>query len=115
MNENKNFIENELIKFKRFQEEDQSLISDLKIQKIQTENSLSSLKSENSDLKNNFSILQNENNLLQQNLNATRIQLNQKIDEMEKMHLRLKMLEKLNSNLSLSFTTQNNEAPQKES
>ncbi len=114
MNENKNYIENELIKFKRLQEDDQSLISNLKLQKIQLENTQVSLKNENSDLKSKFSILQNENSHLNQNLEATRIQLNQKIDEIEKLHLRLKMLEKLNSNLSLSFTTQNSAMPQKE-
>lgn len=115
MNENKNFIENELIKFKRLQEEDQNTISNLKIQKIQLENTQNSFKNENSDLKNQFTLLQNENQLLSQNLNATRIQLNQKIDEIEKMHLRLKMLEKLNSNLSLSLTIQNDGELPKES
>ncbi len=115
MNENKNFIENELIKFKRLQGEDQNTISNLKIQKIQLENAQNSIKNENSDLKNQFTLLQNENHLLSQNLNATRLQLNQKIDEIEKMHLRLKMLEKLNSNLSLSFTTQNDGELPKES
>jgi chromosome segregation ATPase len=115
MNENKNFIENELIKFKRLQGEDQNTISNLKIQKIQLENTQNSIKNENSDLKNQFTLLQNENHLLSQNLNATRLQLNQKIDEIEKMHLRLKMLEKLNSNLSLSFTTQNDGELPKES
>lgn len=115
MNENKNFIENELIKFKRLQEEDQNTISNLKIQKIQLENTQNSFKNENSDLKNQFTLLQNENHLLSQNLNATRLQLNQKIDEIEKMHLRLKMLEKLNSNLSLSLTTQSDGELPKES
>lgn len=115
MNENKNFIENELIKFKRLQEEDQNTISNLKIQKIQLENTQNSFKNENSDLKNQFTLLQNENHQLSQNLNATRFQLNQKIDEIEKMHLRLKMLEKLNSNLSLSITAQNDGELQKES
>ena len=95
--------------------EDQNLISNLKIQKIQLENTQVSLKNENSDFKSKFSILQNENIHLNQNLEATRIQLNQKIDEIEKLHLRLKMLEKLNSNLSLSFTTQNSATPPKES
>jgi hypothetical protein len=115
MNENKNFIENELIKFKRLQEDDQNTISTLKIQKIQLENTQNLFKNENSDLKNQFTLLQNENQLLSQNLNATRIQLNQKIDEIEKMHLRLKMLEKLNSNLCLSLTAQNDGELPKES
>lgn len=115
MNENKNFIENELIRFKRVQESDQIQITDLKLKNNQHENSLCSIKNENSDLKNKITTLETENNQLSQNLEATRFQLNQKIDDLEKMNLRLKMLEKLNTNLSLSFTNQNSEAPLSES
>ncbi len=106
MNENKNFFENELIKFKRSQELDQTIISDLKLKAIYLENTISLIKTETCDLKNNFHAIETENHHLTQNLDSTRQQLTQKICELEKMQLRLKMLEKLNTNLSLSFTTQ---------
>lgn len=109
MNENKNFIENELIRFKRIQESDQNEISDLKIKNARLENNLSALMIDNSDIKNKLISNESEHHQIEQNLNVTRSQLNTKIDELEKMHLRLKMLEKLNTHLSLNFTNPNNE------
>jgi chromosome segregation ATPase len=111
MNENKNFIENELIRFKRTQESDQNQMSDLKIKNTQFENQISMLSSENSDLKTKLITLEKEQSQVQQNLDVTRSQLNTKINELEKLHLRLKMLEKLNTHLSLSFTNPSVEVP----
>lgn len=107
MNENKNFLENELIKFKRSQEDDQIIITDLKLKLNQFENTTNLIKFENSESKNKISALESESHRLSQSLESTRAQLNTKIDELEKMHLRLKMLEKLNTNLSQNFTNQN--------
>ena len=112
MNENKNFLENELIKFKRSQEEDQILLTDLKLKLNQFENTTYLGKIENSESKNKIATLEAESHRLTQNLESTRAQLNSKIDELEKMHLRLKMLEKLNTNLSQNFTSQNSAEPQ---
>ncbi len=115
MNENKNYIENELIRFKRLQESDQADLTALKLKNLNLENDFSKFQTEQAELKNKMSALQIENNQLAQNLDATRAQLTQKMDELEKCHLRLKMLEKLNTNLSLSFTNQNTLGPQTES
>ena len=112
MNENKNFLENELIKFKRSQEEDQILLTDLKLKLNQFENTTYLGKIENSESKNKIATLEAESHRLTQSLESTRAQLNSKIDELEKMHLRLKMLEKLNTNLSQNFTSQNSAEPQ---
>jgi chromosome segregation ATPase len=115
MNENKNFIENELIRFKRLQESDQAELNTLKLKNLNLENSFSALQNQHMDLKNKMLSIETENHQLSQNIEATRQQLVQKMDELEKCHLRLKMLEKLNTNLSLSFTNQNTLEPQKES
>ncbi len=112
MNENKNYIENELIRFKRLQESDQADLTALKLKNLNLENDFSKFQTEQAELKNKMSALQIENNQLAQNLDATRAQLTQKMDDLEKCHLRLKMLEKLNTNLSLSFTNQNILGPQ---
>lgn len=104
--ENKYALENELIKYKRD-------VTDLNEKNIQletgntkTQNSLTTLQNEVLSLKQK--LIQSESVQEQKNLTveSLRSQLTAKIDEVEKMSLRIKMFEKLNLNLSLSTEQQ---------
>ena len=106
-NETKNFIENELVRFKRTQAEDQSIISELRLKQNAIENINAALKQSivQTDSTNNMLVAELDN--LKDNLNLTRVQFSKKIEENEHLELRLKMLERLNSHLSTATTNLN--------
>lgn len=98
--ETKHFIENELVRFKRDQEMHLQQLQDLKLKNINLEIKIEALLLEKSQLateKNDQAI---ENHRLTECLEVTRQQLTHKLDSIEKLNLRLKMLEKLNTHLS---------------
>lgn len=111
-NETKNFIENELVKFKRTHSEDQNTIGALKIKQNEMENCHSSVVFDLADLKNKFAVISEEHENQKTILDATRRQLTQKIEDNERLELRLKMLERLNSHLSIGVKAQNSEEHQ---
>lgn len=105
LTETKHFIENELVRFKRDQDTHLQQIQDLKLKNINLEKSAESLSLEKSQLSTQQNGLEIENHRLSECLDVTRQQLNIKLDEIAKLNLRLKMLEKLNTHLSQNINT----------
>lgn len=101
--ETKHFIENELIKYKRAQDEHIQTISILKLKESDLQRQLTEGQLSESNYKNQVTSLTQEFELQREILDSTRKQLSHKISEVEDLTLRLKMLEKLNSNLSLNL------------
>jgi len=101
--ETKHYIENELIKIKRTHDEQLQIIHNLKLKESDLSQQITVLKLNESDSKNELCRLNSKIENLEQVLESTRHQLNSKLNELETAHLRLKMLEKLNTNLSLSL------------
>ncbi len=99
-NETKNFLENEVVKFKRSHSEDQQFLQTMKLRLNDLENQQSALVYEKSEIQKSFNSTRLDHENQQMILEATRRQLSQQIEENEKLELRLKMLERLNSNLS---------------
>ncbi len=100
--ENKYALENELIKFKRDMSELNEKNIQLETTNTKNQNSLTTLQNEVLSAKQK--LIQSESLQEQKALTieSLRSQLGLKIDEVEKMSLRIKMFEKLNLNLSLS-------------
>jgi superfamily I DNA and/or RNA helicase len=99
--ETKNFLENELVRFKRTHSEDQNMLQELKLKLVQAENQNHSLSYDVTELHKQKNIADSDVDTLKRMLESTRQQLSQKIEENEKLELRLKMLERLNTNLSV--------------
>ncbi len=103
-NETKNFLENEVVKFKRSHSEDQQTIQNVKLRMHEIENQQTAFIYEKSELQKSFHAVQNEHENQKIILDATRRHLAQQIEENEKLELRLKMLERLNCHLSAATT-----------
>ena len=106
-NETKNFIENELIKFKRSQEQDQNKISSLELKNSDLFNTKISLEGELAQIKSEKLTLEVLKRQSEDQVEAQQQQLSLMIAENEKLNLRLKMLEKLNSQLGGMIKDQN--------
>lgn len=101
--ETKHYIENELIKYKRTHDEQLQIINALKLKEQDLSQQIMNFKVSESDIRTSQTELISKSDNLERILEATRQQLNTKLNELEAVHLRLKMLEKLNTNLSLSL------------
>lgn len=99
-NETKNTLENELIKFKRIASENLQLIEDLKLKKHQIEESHQLAQSELHSKTIQNQKIESDLKVQEQVLESTRQQLSRQIEENEQLHLKLKMLERLNIHLS---------------
>lgn len=106
-NETKNFIENELIKFKRSQEQDQNKISSLELKNSELFNVKASLEGDLAQIKSEKVTLEVLKRQSEDQIEAQQQQLSLMIAENEKLSLRLKMLEKLNSQLGGMIKDQN--------
>lgn len=101
--ETKHFIENELVKYKRDQDQSLQTINSLRIKESDLARQLTESQLSESKQKNQVTIMRAEMDQQRELLDATRKQLSLRITDIEDMTLRLKMLEKLNSNLSLNL------------
>ncbi len=99
-NETKNFLENEVVKFKRTHSEDQQIVQTLKLRLHEIENNHTALIYEKSELQKSYNSTKDDQENQKMILDATRRQLTAQIEENEKLELRLKMLERLNTHLS---------------
>lgn len=101
--ETKHFVENELVKYKRVQDDNIQTMNALRLKENELQRQLTESQLSESNHKNQMNVLTAEMERQTELLDATRKQLSHKITEVEDMTLRLKMLEKLNSNLSLNL------------
>lgn len=101
--ETKHFIENELIKFKRSNDEQLQAIHSHKMKIHDLEQEIMMQRSAYNELKTHSINIESSNSQIESVLESTRIQLTQKLSEIETLSLRLKMFEKLNTNLSLNL------------
>jgi chromosome segregation ATPase len=99
-NETKNFLENEVVKFKRTHSEDQHDINSMKLRLNEVENKYDALVYEKSEIQKSYNSVKDDQESQKMILDTTRKQLAQQIEENEKLELRLKMLERLNTHLS---------------
>ena len=104
----KNYFENEVIRFKRIHEEDQTTITDLTQKKSAAETRLMSLEQSTQEAKAELTAVKNRTSELDTNLEVTRNQLSRKIDELAQTQERMLRLEKLNTQLSLELSTKQN-------
>lgn len=101
--ETKHFVENELVKYKRVQDENIQTVNALRLKENELSRQLTESHVSESNHKNQMISMTGEMERQRELLDATRKQLSHKITEVEDLTLRLKMLEKLNSNLSLNL------------
>lgn len=101
--ETKHFVENELVKYKRVQDENIQTVNALRLKENELSRQLTESHVSESNHKNQMISMSGEMERQRELLDATRKQLSHKITEVEDLTLRLKMLEKLNSNLSLNL------------
>lgn len=101
----KNYFENEVIRFKRTHEEDQTKINELMQKKSNAEARNLSLEQELSEAKASVLAANNRMSDLETNLEVTRTQLSKKIDEIDVANERLSRLEKLNNQLSQQMSS----------
>lgn len=101
--ETKHFVENELVKYKRVQDENIQALNALRIKENDLQRQLTESQISESNYKNQLMSMTGEMESQSELLDVTRKQLSYKISEVEDLTLRLKMLEKLNSNLSLNL------------
>ncbi|MES2801373.1 MAG: hypothetical protein V4654_02680 [Bdellovibrionota bacterium] len=101
--ETKHFVENELVKYKRVQDENIQTMNALRLKENELQRQLTESHVSESNHKNQMISMTGEMERQRELLDATRKQLSHKITEVENLTLRLKMLEKLNSNLSLNL------------
>ncbi len=101
--ETKHFVENELVKYKRVQDENIQTVNALRLKENELSRQLTESHVSESNHKNQMINMTGEMERQRELLDATRKQLSHKITEVEDLTLRLKMLEKLNSNLSLNL------------
>lgn len=107
--ETKHFVENELVKYKRVQDENIQTMNSLKLREAELNRQLIETQLKESNERNQVTQLAAQLDTNEQVLESTRKQLSLKISEAEQLHLRLKMLEKLNSNLSLNLKDSQNQ------
>lgn len=96
----KNYFENEVIRFKRTHEEDQTIISDLSQKKTAAENKAMGLEQALQETRSENGKMVNKLNDLENNLEVVRAQFSKKIDELTTAYERINRLEKLNTQLS---------------
>ena len=101
--ETKHFVENELVKYKRVQDDNIQTVNALRLKENELTRQLTESHVSESNHKNQMVSMAGEMERQKELLDATRKQLSHKITEVEDLTLRLKMLEKLNSNLSLNL------------
>ncbi|AZZ36878.1 hypothetical protein CIK05_08775 [Bdellovibrio sp. qaytius] len=101
--ETKHFVENELVKYKRVQDENIQTVNALRLKENDLQRQLTESHVSESNHKNQMISMAAEMERQRELLDATRKQLSHKITEVEDLTLRQKMLEKLNSNLSLNL------------
>ena len=101
--ETKHFVENELVKYKRVQDDHIQTVNSLRLKENELQRLLTESQLSESNCKNQMTVMTGEMERQTELLDATRKQLSHKISEVEDLTLRLKMLEKLNSNLSLNL------------
>ena len=101
--ETKHFVENELVKYKRVQDDNIQTVNALRLKENELTRQLTESHVSESNHKNQMVSMAGEMERQKELLDATRKQLSHKISEVEDLTLRLKMLEKLNSNLSLNL------------
>ena len=106
--ENKYALENELVKYKRDVSELTEKNNQLETANAKTVHMLTSVQNELSMLKQKFVQSESLGEQKSMTVESLRSQLASKLDEVEKMSLRIKMFEKLN--LSLSLSADNNRA-----
>lgn len=105
--ENKYTLENELIKYRRDITEMTEKIVQLESQNVKFVNLVTSSQNEASTLKQRLIQTESLNEQKGLTVESLRSQLANKLDELEKMNLRIKMFEKLNLNLSIASDTAN--------
>ncbi len=98
--ENKNSLENDVIRFKRIHSEDQNKIEKLSLQLNDLSTQLTKSEFDQNSLTEKINGTQNELEQTVLRLQMTQKQLLSKIEDNQKLEMRLNMLEKLNINLS---------------
>ncbi len=96
----KNYFENEVIRFKRTHEEDQTRLNELIQKKSAAEARILTLEQSLQESRAEMTTAQNRVSDLEMNLEVTRTQFSKKIDELTVTNERLLRLEKLNNQLS---------------
>ena len=96
----KNYFENEVVRFKRTHEEDQTALNGLNQKKSAAEARILTLEQTLQETRLQASTAQNKASDLEMNLEVTRGQFSKKIDELTLVNERLARLEKLNNQLS---------------
>ena len=100
----KNYFENEVVRFKRTHEEDQTNLNEMNRKKSAAEARILTLEQSLQETRMQASTAQNRVSDLEMNLEVTRGQFSKKIDELTIVHERLARLEKLNNQLSLEMS-----------
>ena len=103
LTETKHYLDNELIRIKRAHDEMLQELNSAKIRESDQQNKMTTLTTQISEIK--AALMQSQIEIEQSNLvlESTRNQLAKKLSESEDLQLRLRMLEKLNTNLSLNL------------
>lgn len=100
----KNYFENEVVRFKRTHEEDQTSLNEMNQKKSAAEARILTLEQSLQEARMQASTAQNRVSDLEMNLEVTRGQFSKKIDELTIVNERLARLEKLNNQLSLEMS-----------
>lgn len=100
----KNYFENEVVRFKRTHEEDQTALNEMHQKKSAAEARILTLEQSLQEARMQASTAQNRVSDLEMNLEVTRGQFSKKIDELTIVNERLARLEKLNNQLSLEMS-----------
>lgn len=102
----KNYFENEVIRFKRTHEEDQTIVNDLSQKKSAAEAKILMLEQDLSTMKIDCFSAKNKVSDLEANLEVIRTQFSKKMNELTILNERFARLEKLNNQLSLEISSQ---------
>lgn len=103
LTETKHFLDNELIRVKRAHDEMLQDLNRAKLRESDQQNQITTLTTQMSEMRTALTQAQTEIDQTQLVLESTRNQLGKKLSETEELQLRLRMLEKLNTNLSLNL------------
>ncbi len=103
LTETKHYLDNELIRIKRAHDEMLQDLNAAKIRESDHQNQITTLNTQMSEMRNSLTQVQTEVDQTNLVLESTRNQLAKKLSESEELQLRLRMLEKLNTNLSLNL------------
>ncbi len=103
LTETKHYLDNELIRIKRAHDEMLQELNAAKIRESDQQNKMTTLVTQVSEMKT--ALMQSQTEIEQSHLvlESTRNQLAKKLSESEDLQMRLRMLEKLNTNLSLNL------------